>query len=138
MTRHPLALLALAAALTAGLGACSSHTSDSESEADSGASVEAGDGGVVVHDDEDVIITGDEVVETRACTGQDVQVTGSNCKCTFTGTCGEVTIVGADNEVSLENVTSITLMGSNNTVTWRGKEPEISNIGTDNQITRAK
>lgn len=136
MTRHSLFLLALAGALTASLGACSSHNSDSE--ADSGTSVEAGDGRVVVQEDEDIVITGDKVTETRACTGQDVQVTGSNCKCTFTGTCGEVTIVGADNEVSLENVTSITLMGSNNTVTWRGKEPEISNVGTDNQVTRAK
>ncbi|RYU81895.1 DUF3060 domain-containing protein [Hymenobacter persicinus] len=139
MNRYPLARLALAVVLAPALGACFSNAPD-EADQETHTTIEAGNkhGAVVVDSDGEIVITGDKTVQTRACTGQDVQVVGNANQATFTGRCGEATVMGADNRVSLENVTSISLIGSNNTVTWRGTKPEISNVGTGNRILKAE
>jgi hypothetical protein len=139
MTRNRLSLLLLTAALTTTLGACSHRSADHDAD-DTDVTIEGSkeDGVIVVHNDGDVTITGDNTAETRALNGQDVQVVGSGNKATFTGRCGEITVMGAGNQVAVENVTSLNLVGSNNTVTWRGKEPEINNLGQNNRVVQAK
>jgi hypothetical protein len=94
--------------------------------------------GITEHDADDVAITGNKLVQAQALTGQDVQVMGNANEATFTGPCGEASIIGADNRVSLENVTTISVVGNHNIVTWRGPKPTISNAGEDNQISQAK
>ncbi|MBF9223876.1 DUF3060 domain-containing protein [Hymenobacter ruricola] len=137
----------LGVALAASLSACSQAKDEKEErrEADSqrveapGMSIETkGDASTVVTSDEnEIVIAGNKSVQSRACSGQDVQVQGDDNQATLTGTCKGLYIIGNRNKTTLENVATIQVTGDDNTVRWRGTEPEITNIGKGNTITKA-
>lgn len=138
--------LALLAATV--LSACSQPKADAivQNNADAqqmevpGLSIETkGDASTVVTNDEnEVTITGNKAVQTRACTGQVVQVQGDDNQATFTGSCKELYLIGDRNTVVLANVTAIEVTGDNNTVRWRGTEPQVTNIGKGNTIAKTE
>ncbi|OGX89600.1 hypothetical protein BEN47_06875 [Hymenobacter lapidarius] len=146
MSQKQLALLSLVVA--AALSACSQPKEDAivQTDADSqkievpGVSIETkGDASTVVTSDEtEITITGNKSVQTRACTGQDVQMQGDDNQATFTGSCKELYVIGGRNTVTLENVEAIQVTGDDNTVRWRGTEPQVTNIGKGNTIAKAE
>ena len=93
---------------------------------------------VMTSDDDEIVITGNKSVQSRACNGQVVQLQGDENQATFTGTSKGLYIIGNKNKVTLENVASIQVTGDDNTVTWSGTEPQINNIGKGNTIAQAK
>ncbi len=140
-------------ALGAGLGACSQQEADQAAAADvtappaevATAPVPAGhttdEGGSSVYttqDSEDIIITGNNSVQTRTVNGQDIQVLGDGNQATFTGRGKDFYAVGNANTVVLEHVKSIQVTGDNNVVTWKGDTPNIQNAGKNNTISQVK
>ena len=143
MSKKQTALLGLA--LAAALSACS-QAKEERSDTDTqrmeapGVSVEnKGDASTVItSNDDEIVITGNKSVQSRACNGQIVQVQGDDNKADFTGTCKGLYVTGNKNKITLENVATIQVTGSDNTVTWRGTEPQIYNIGKGNSIAKAQ
>jgi hypothetical protein len=74
------------------------------------------------------------VTRTVDCAGQDVMISGSANKLTFTGTCASVTVNGSRNEVTLADIGEIAVNGSFNTVTWSSGDPKTSDNGQGNSI----
>ncbi|MBJ6107473.1 DUF3060 domain-containing protein [Hymenobacter sp. BT523] len=93
---------------------------------------------VVTSDDTELTIIGNKSVQTRDCSGQDVQLQGDDNQATLTGTCQGLALVGNRNRVTLENVATIEVTGNDNTVHWRGTKPEITTIGKGNTVAKAE
>ena len=66
-----------------------------------------------------------------------VNLVGSNNRLTVTGTCLQVNILGASNQVWVQRVAAIDIAGQSNVVTWEsgvddaGTPPSIAIIGAD-------
>ena len=146
MSKKPTMLLSLA--LAAALSACSPPEEEQAVRSEAGTQrIEApgisiaskGDASTVItSDDDEIVITGNKSVQSRACTGQEVQVQGDENQADFTGTCKGLYLIGNQNKITLENVATIQVTGDGNTVTWRGTEPQINNIGKGNTIAKAR
>ncbi|MBD2723465.1 DUF3060 domain-containing protein [Hymenobacter armeniacus] len=141
-------LMRLGVALAAVLCGCSQPPEEAEVRSSSGGHrVEVpgmriernGDASAVVtSDDTELTIIGNKSVQTRACSGQDVQLQGDDNQATLTGTCQGLALVGNRNRVTLENVATIEVTGNDNTVHWRGTKPEITTIGKGNTVAKAE
>ncbi|WP_177204652.1 DUF3060 domain-containing protein [Hymenobacter arizonensis] len=144
MNHKQLTLLTLAVATA--LSACSQPKDEALSTPDSqkveapGMNIESEEDAstVITSDEIEVTITGNKSVQKRACNGQDVQIQGDENQANFTGRCAGLYVIGNQNRITLENVTTIQVTGDDNTVRWRGTEPEITNIGKGNTIAKAE
>ncbi|TGE06304.1 DUF3060 domain-containing protein [Hymenobacter fodinae] len=139
MGSKSIIILLMAAGI--GLGACSQGNTQQEvSTADnvSRATPTAKAATATPKTAEDVVINGNNTVQTQAVSGQNIEVTGDSNTATFTGHSQEFNLTGSDNVVVLENVKTIEVTGDNNTVTWRGSTPTVTNLGQHNVIERAK
>ncbi len=95
--------------------------------------------GAVASSDAGHAFTGIAQTEEHACApGEDIDVSGTNNHLTLTGSCGEVTVSGLGQTVSIERAAAITLSGKNNTVTWAHGEPKVTKSGAGNQASRAQ
>jgi hypothetical protein len=74
------------------------------------------------------------MTKTIDCAGRNVAITGSSNKYTFTGSCGELSVMGSKNDIKLATVAAVTVSGSFNHVTWSGGNPKTSNAGTGNSL----
>jgi len=64
-------------------------------------------------------------------------ITGAGGTYTFTGTCTKISLAGAENHVTIENVKEIAVAGSKNVITIGGVD-RVSNTGSDNKVTYKK
>jgi len=95
--------------------------------------------GAIAKSDGGHAFTGIAQTEEHACApGEDIDVGGTNNHLTLTGTCGEVTVGGLGQVVTIERAASITLSGKNNTVTWTHGEPKVTKSGSGNQALKVK
>ncbi|MBL8953522.1 MAG: DUF3060 domain-containing protein [Myxococcaceae bacterium] len=83
--------------------------------------------------------TGIAQTEEHECgPAEDIDVGGANNHVTLTGACGEVTVSGLGQVVTLDRATAITLSGKNNTVTWKRGDPKLTKSGSGNQAVHVK
>jgi len=87
------------------------------------------------------VINTNRVIDTIACTGQDVIVNGDKAELTLTGACGLVVVNGNKTRVTIEAAQGIQVNGNKNQVTWTrgvgGDRPSIKVLGNKNVVKRA-
>ena len=103
--------------MAAVLSACTQSSDDgkTQSDADSqkievpGVSIESkgGEATVITSDENEIVITGNKLVQNRVCIGQNIQLQGDDNKADFTGRCEGLSLIGSRNAVTLENVAAI-------------------------------
>jgi hypothetical protein len=82
------------------------------------------------------------VEQTLECQDGIVSLLGSGNRLTLVGSCLQVRVLGAGNQVWVQRATTIDVLGSANTVTWQdglddnGTEPTITILGTDSSVTQ--
>lgn len=77
--------------------------------------------------------------ELNCADGKSLTVAGSNNRLTVRGRCETVTVLGADNRISLERVEkSLTVSGLNNAVGYRGGDPTVDDRGSGNTIAERR
>jgi hypothetical protein len=70
--------------------------------------------------------------------GKSLNVGGSNNTLTVKGTCGTVSIGGADNKIAIDKIDKqLNVVGFNNTITYKDGAPKIDNLGSGNTINKA-
>ena len=95
--------------------------------------------GAVARVDGGHAFTGIAQTEAHACAeGENIDVSGTNNHVTLTGPCGEVTVSGLGQSVTVETAQEISVSGKNNTVTWSRGEPKVTRSGSGNQALRVK
>lgn len=75
--------------------------------------------------------------EVDCAAGKSLNLTGSNNTLKVKGRCAAVRVSGADNRVTLDEVSdSLTITGLNNAVSYRAGEPTVDDRGSGNTIRR--
>src|SRR5277367_2622510 len=65
--------------------------------------------------------------------GKSLNVGGSNNTLTVKGSCGTVSIGGADDKIDKQ----LNVVGFNNTISYKAGDPKVDNLGSGNTITKA-
>jgi hypothetical protein len=69
--------------------------------------------------------------------GKSLNVGGNNNTLTVKGTCGTVSIGGADNKIIIDKIDKrLNVVGINNTITYKDGNPEVENLGNGNTINK--
>ena len=70
--------------------------------------------------------------------GKSLNVGGSNNTLTVKGSCGTVSIGGADNKIIIDKIgKQLNVVGFNNTISYKDGEPKVENLGSGNTINKA-
>ena len=57
---------------------------------------------------------------------------GSNNTLTVKGTCGTVSIGGADNKITIDKIDrQLNIVGFNNTISYKAGDPKVDNLGSE-------
>lgn len=83
-----------------------------------------------------VIISGAGENKTLACVGRNVSVSGVSNTVELTGPCGDLTVSGIGNVITVDSTPKVTASGLNNRVTYRSGNPAIQTSGFDNVVER--
>ena len=77
--------------------------------------------------------------QEHVCTdGENIDVGGTGNDVVLKGRCGEVTVAGLSNTVSLESAAAIDVSGKNNNVTWEKGEPKLTKSGSGNHAVKVR
>ena len=69
--------------------------------------------------------------------GKSLNVGGSNNTLTVKGTCGTVSIGGADNKITIDKIGKhLNVVGFNNTISYKDGDPKVENLGSGNTINK--
>lgn len=83
-----------------------------------------------------VLISGAGENKTLACVGRKVSVSGVSNTVVLTGPCGDLTVSGIGNVITVDSTPKVTASGLNNRVTYRSGNPEVQTSGFDNVVER--
>lgn len=81
-----------------------------------------------------IIISGAGENKTLACVGRKVSVSGVSNTVVLTGPCGDLTVSGIGNVITVDSTPKVTASGLNNRVTYRSGNPEVQTSGFDNVV----
>jgi hypothetical protein len=74
------------------------------------------------------------------CASRQVSVRGSTNTITLTGRCGEVSVSGTGNKITVERTPRIVTTGHNNDIRWQhgegDRQPAVRNSGMNNTVRR--
>ena len=121
----------LACAALLGLSGCGSGSDDSPSAS-------AGASGVQV-EIANTINYGSvgTTAEIDCADGKSLTIGGSNNSLTAKGRCDKVNIGGADNRITLDQISGgLSVVGLNNTVTYKDGDPKVNDTGSGNSIRK--
>jgi hypothetical protein len=84
-------------------------------------------------------ITSNNSEVSFTCNGDSCTIGSSNNTVTLHGKCGNLKIVGNNNDVICETVDVVSIEGNNNTVTWRSgsRPPTLNVVGNNNETGEA-
>lgn len=83
-----------------------------------------------------IIISGAGENKTLACAGRNVSVSGVSNTVELTGPCGDLTVSGIGNVITVDSTPKVAASGLNNRVTYRSGNPEVQTAGFDNVVER--
>lgn len=130
-TRQIAVLGSVACAATLGLSGCGSQSGDSPPAS-------AGTSGVQVQI-ANTINYGSvgTTAEIDCAEGKSLTIGGSNNTLTAKGRCDDVNIGGADNRITLDQISGgLSVVGLNNTVTYKDGNPAVNDTGSGNSIRK--
>ncbi len=82
-----------------------------------------------------VQVDGDHLEQSVRCTGNAIEITGSNSRLSVLGNCTQVRVLGSRNNISVEHAGRIVTAGHQNNVVYLDPRTKVTDSGKGNSVT---